>query len=985
MRSTHLPKLLSFLLTSWAVVLLAAENPAPVVVTELKGHTDTVEAVAVSPDGRFIATASFDQTVKLWETATGRLIRTYAGEQGHKGQVLGVAFSAAGDRLASSGADNRAFIWEVPVPTAAKSFPLNNPGTAVAIGADGKTLAIGDDQGQMRLFPLGEEKGVITLSGPKTAIVGLGQLGGSTTWVAAYADNSLGFFAANDTKRLAQYHQDTKITGFAIRPDGQAVFTTDPDGVIRFWQAPPPLSREFPELNEDLTALTLTPDGTAVLYASSDGAVTWGNTNNNQVVATFRGAKEPVTCLALAPDGQQIVAGCANGRLLVWNRDGKLVTNIAAHEKPISAVLYHPTQPLLITAAADGKIKVWKRPLASEKPTEKAGAATGDGNSVMAEFSAHTGAVVDVQISATTGELLTAGDDRHIRLWDLKKTDQPRRDWGPLDAAPRAVALAHDSKQFAVGVGKNVLIWKLGEKQPVGTLPQTAEVTTLSFNGDGSRLLVGRANSSALLVDVASGQALQAFPHVGGIRAAALHPTAPLAITAMTNRRVALSPITCTRVLVTTPKKARLVVSPGGERLITIGDSRTATSWSSNTGQKERSFEITATTTAVAVSKDGQRLAVGDAEGFVHLFTMADGGFIGRIAAGSPVVELAFHPTNPVLVGLLKDPTHSAVAWNVAGPANQPLPPEFGQVLQSFGHPVAVRGLVFNASGQFCTVAADKLARLFRIASTNPIKRYDHPNLVACVAFDDTGHRLATGCHDGRVRIYDVTKDNILKQIDAHIVTMPQTIAHPIYAVCWSRDAKQLFSASYDKSIKLWDVASGNLVREFPPATAKKVEPRKNEKTNEPSTPKGLGPQGHRDQVFSIALSKDGQFLASASSDGTVKLWNVAAGQVVREFPSPELKPVFPEEPAPSHPGWVHAVRFDAQGRLLSAGAAPKGRGSIAVWDSVQGKRLYGVEHPFGPVHALEILDNNRVVIGTASVPRNKTPALAAILQLPLP
>src|SRR5262249_53327768 len=97
---------LGFVLFAASGGLRAQPQPADAVVV-LKGHTETVEAVAVSPDGKFIATACFDKTIRLFDAATGKEIRSYGGAQGHTNQVLCVAFSAKGDQIASGGADNK--------------------------------------------------------------------------------------------------------------------------------------------------------------------------------------------------------------------------------------------------------------------------------------------------------------------------------------------------------------------------------------------------------------------------------------------------------------------------------------------------------------------------------------------------------------------------------------------------------------------------------------------------------------------------------------------------------------------------------------------------------------------------------------------------------------------------------------------------------------------------------------------------------------
>src|SRR5437016_13095420 len=82
----------------------AGEKTKPEVV--FKGHGDAVFAVAYSPDGKFLATASFDNTLKLWDAATGKEVRTYGGTLGHTKQVICVAFSQDGSMLASGSTDN---------------------------------------------------------------------------------------------------------------------------------------------------------------------------------------------------------------------------------------------------------------------------------------------------------------------------------------------------------------------------------------------------------------------------------------------------------------------------------------------------------------------------------------------------------------------------------------------------------------------------------------------------------------------------------------------------------------------------------------------------------------------------------------------------------------------------------------------------------------------------------------------------------------
>jgi WD40 repeat protein len=947
----------------------SGQPPAPDVVGVLKGHTDTVAAVAVSPDGTLIATGSFDKSVRLWDAATGKELRVYGGDKGHTAQVLSVAFSLQGDQLVSGGADNKALVWDVPTPNPLKTYAAAAPLKVVAVSPDGTTFAVAATDGVIKVYPKGEEKGAVELKGHTGPVVGLGFSANNQFLVSAGADKSIRFWTPADGKAVASYHTGTaNLTGFAVNTANAVPYTADAAGLVRAWQAPPPPAPKAPPAAKDaLTHLVTSADGATAVVASADKTATLFAVANGTPAGTFGPSKAAIEAMALSPDQQTLAAGLADGSVVMWDRQGKVKAEVpVAAPGGVSAVGFHPSQPVFLTGGADGVAKGWALPIDPKQPADKA---------TKFAIKAHTGKVTAAFFHPTNGQLVTAGADKLIRVWDTAKADKAVREFGPLAAAPTALAMSKDGQALAAAAGKDVLAWNLADGKELGKFVHPADVLSLSYSADKSRLLLGRADTLAVLVDSATGAVHQAFPHAGPVRGAFLSPTAPLAVTASADKTVGINPITVQRVIVVgAGKVAGLALAPQGERVIAVGPGKEATSWNTGNGTKEKAFDVGAGALAAAFTKDGQRLAVSAADGSVKVFTIADAKLVGSIAAGAPATGLAFHPTAPALVGVLN--TKAAAAWNIAFTPGQPTPPEFGRALQSFPHPAPAAGPAFLADGQFLTAGDDKLARRFKIAGDAPTKSLPHPNLVDAVAFDDTGKVLATGCHDGNLRVFDVEKAALSKQVAAHIKPAPGNEPQPIYAVTWAPGGKQVLTASFDRSMKLWDAAGGNLIREFKGAP----EPKPGDKLEPPK-----GPVGHRDQVFGAVFTKDGKLLASASSDRTVKLWDVASGNPVREFPNPELKSPFPGEPPASHPGWVHAVRFSPDEKLLiSAGPAPRYKGYLAAWNVADGTRVAGAEREVGPIHALAITpDGSRIILGCGAKTRAESAVEALILKAP--
>jgi WD40 repeat protein len=285
------------------------------------------------------------------------------------------------------------------------------------------------------------------------------------------------------------------------------------------------------------------------------------------------------------------------------------------------------------------------------------------------------------------------------------------------------------------------------------------------------------------------------------------------------------------------------------------------------------------------------------------------------------------------------------------------------------GHQDLVLSVAYRGDGkQLASASSDKTARLWDPANGKELFVLKHPNVVDAVAFNPGGDQLATCGHDGVVRFWDVAKGTQIREIKAH--TTANLTA--IYCLAWSKDGKQIATGGLDQSIKLWDAAGAKLIREFKAYKPKEFE------------------QGHREGVFTVALSPDGKFLASAGSDRVAKIWNVADGKMLRDLIDPKLTPASPPKdvlvPILSHPGWIHVAQFtpDSQ-KLVTGGAALARQGSLAIWTVNDGKLEKSFNLPTGPIHGLDISKDGRAIaLACGPTARGVDDSLAFVLDWPV-
>ncbi len=310
------------------------------IVAKLKGHTDAVYAVAYSPDGKFLATASFDNTLKLWDPATGKEIRTYGGATGHNKQVISVAFNQDGSMLASGSTDGTLKVWDVPVNAPIRSLKFNDAVQAVALSPDGTKLAIGGRDGSMKLVTPTEFKEIVKFEpGHQGAVTSLSFNGNGQVLASTGVDRTLRYWNVLTGQLLTTIGAHTAgVNSVAVNPNNTAAYTVGDDGFLKFWSWTPAPSKTVPGHAAPIRVMALAADGAQYYTGSDDKTVRHFTVAGAKEVRALTGPAAPITSVATHPVNAFIAVGTQDSRVFMWNAaDGKPMASWLAHHRHAGA------------------------------------------------------------------------------------------------------------------------------------------------------------------------------------------------------------------------------------------------------------------------------------------------------------------------------------------------------------------------------------------------------------------------------------------------------------------------------------------------------------------------------------------------------------------------------------------------------------------------------------------------------------------------
>jgi WD domain, G-beta repeat len=283
----------------------------------LEGHTHYVLAVAISADGKTLASASHDKTVKLWDLATGKTRATLAG---HGAEVITVALSPDGKTLASGGWEDALKVWDVATGKEKATFTGHTKVFTAVFSPDGKTLASAGADHNVRLWDLvaGKEKAVLRGHTDYAVVVAFSPDG--KTLVSGSDDHTVKLWDVDTgAERKTVLGHGNWVHAVAISPDGRTVASGSYDGSVKLWEVTTGRQRAALPGNNVVNCLTFSPDGKLLASAGNDKTVKLWVAATGKERAAIPGHTNAVQSVAFSPDGKTLASGSLDQIIKLWD------------------------------------------------------------------------------------------------------------------------------------------------------------------------------------------------------------------------------------------------------------------------------------------------------------------------------------------------------------------------------------------------------------------------------------------------------------------------------------------------------------------------------------------------------------------------------------------------------------------------------------------------------------------------------------------
>jgi WD40 repeat protein len=498
----------------------------------LQGHTDRLWAASFSSDGASVVTGSNDGTARLWDVATGKLIAVL---QGHEDAITIASFSADGKRIVTASDDATARVWDGQ--TGAPIAVLKGHGGVVldaAFSPDGNLVATASTDRTARIWNAATGEQLHVLNGHTDFVSSAifshdGKLVVTASWDGT---GRIWNVATGEGAPLHGKHEG-RVWYAEFSPDDKRVVTASEDHTAGLWKTD---GGEFIALLKGhegwVNSALFSPDGTLIVTASDDKTSRLWNGKTGAALGVLRAHEAVVNWASFSSDGRQIATASDDKSAIVWNVETAAAAGLLAaypkddpdDDKPlppkkhVNFAEFSPDGGRIVTASFDNTARIWDT-------------AT---NTVLHELTGHTDTVWTARFSPDGKRVVTASDDHSVIVWDA---DTGTQVLGPLQHPDRVdyAAFSPDGKRIVTAADDNIArIWDaVTGKELLDLRGHTHWVTSAVFSPDGKRVVTASYDMTAIIWNAETGDQIKVLRgHNGRLNGAAFSPDGRRVVTA---------------------------------------------------------------------------------------------------------------------------------------------------------------------------------------------------------------------------------------------------------------------------------------------------------------------------------------------------------------------------------------------------------------------------------------------------------------------
>ncbi|MEO0838250.1 MAG: hypothetical protein AAF063_05035 [Cyanobacteria bacterium J06643_5] len=369
----------------------------------ISGHLSGVNSVTFSPLNSFIASASADNTVKLWYP-NGKFYRTLSG---HTDVVNSVTFSPDGSTIASASQDNTVKLWTVDGRANLTLLGHKNIVNSVAFSPNGRIIASGSTDRSIKLWNL-EGKLIKTIFGHNDAVLQVAFSPTGQIFASVSSDRTIKLWDSNGQNiRTISGHRDA-IRSIAWSNDGKVVASASLDNTVKLWNLQGKLLRVIKAHSEAVTAVKFSPDNQIISTVSTDGTVKLWRWKDGILLGTLKGHKDWVNDVSFSPDNKTLASASRDKTVKLWSWQDLLLGNLKTHNKAVTSISFSPVSVatpkgfgnLIASSSIDKTIQLWTKngkKIQTLQPSQQE--------------------IWDISFSPDGNLIASAGKDKTIKLW----------------------------------------------------------------------------------------------------------------------------------------------------------------------------------------------------------------------------------------------------------------------------------------------------------------------------------------------------------------------------------------------------------------------------------------------------------------------------------------------------------------------------------------------------------------------------------------